>query len=247
MSDGLPRGRTLATTCAALLFLAAAAGCGSKSTDSSGGTEPSSSPSSAGSASTSAGASASSPDSSASPITDAQVAAALLTVDDLTGFTGWVVNPAPNSDSAGPCDPTGTPPVSQRVPAEATASVEMDHQGDGSVILQDVNAYADDGQAAQAFALFVAGLGCTDGTLSDGTPITIGKGSDVTSQVNTDGLGRSTAWQFTGKGFEGVAVATLSHGIATDLVVIKPTGGSTADIPNPISLAQAAFQKILRS
>jgi hypothetical protein len=95
------------------------------------------------------------------------------------------------------------------------------------------------------WTLLEDGLGCTNGVLPDGTQITIGAGQDVTAQVNTDGIGTSTAWQFGNAQLKGVIVASQSQSVVTDVIFVAAKDANEKKLPDPLGVAKVAFAKIL--
>ena len=241
-------GRRTSLAVAAVSLCLAASACNSGGDDSASDSDTSSSAPS--SSSTSASASTSSAtDSTASststPLTDDQVTPALLVPDDLQGY-GFTAGPTPSDDdSALPCAAPGSPGIDAQVPPQAHGGTELDNNAVGASIVQEIQVYDTPDEAAQAFGLLVDGLNCPSGTLPDGTTIQIKAAGDVTAQVNTNGLGQSTAWQLKSAQFDGIIVATLSQSVATDILYLKAKGADESQLPNPLDVSKVAFQKIL--
>lgn len=237
--------RTSLVLAAAALSLAAAA-CSSGGDDSSSGDDTSSAaPSSSATSESTAASSATASSTGATPLTDDQVTPALLVPDDLPGY-GFTTGPAlSDDDSALPCAAPGSPGIDAQVPPQATGGTELDNNDVGASVVQQIQVYDSPEKAAQAFALLVSGLNCSSGTLPDGTTIRIKAAQDVTAQVNTNGLGESTAWQLSSAQFDGIIVATLSQAVATDILYLKAKDADESQLPNPLEVSKVAFQKIL--
>ena len=244
------RRTSLAVAAVSLCLVAGACGGGDGSaSDSDTSSAPPSSASTSASASASSTSTTSATDStatsSATPLTDDQVAPALLVPDDIQGY-GFTTGPAPgDSDSAPPCAPPGSPGIDSQVPPQAHGGTELDNNTVGASIIQQIQVYDSPDKAAQAFGLLVDGLNCSSGTLSDGTTVKIKAAGDVTAQVNTNGVGKSTAWQLKSSQFDGIIVATLSSSVATDILYLKVKGADESQLPNPLDVSRLAFQKIL--
>lgn len=174
------------------------------------------------------------------PLTDADIAAALLKPSDIgTGFTTGTYS---SVKTRLPCDPAGTTPLSQRVPAQATGGTEID-SGNQAALTQTVNAYADAATGAQAWNLFKAGVNCTTATLPDGSKMTLQAPVDVTAQVSA-GHGSSLEWQWTTAGAHGVMIATFAGRVGTSLMFAVANNASTAGLPDPVQVAKLAFEKL---
>lgn len=175
-------------------------------------------------------------------ITLEQVNAALLTPAEVS--PDFVLGDWTNEDSPPPCEPTGTP-VDVTIPPSVEGGVEMG-TSDGQIAMsEEIAIYESEDLASEAFSLGSAGLDCTTATLPDGTTATISAPEDVSSQVNANGIGTSTAWQVTGDGYEVLLVATLSGRIVLACTFSSATDADTSALPNPVDVATAAFAKAL--
>lgn len=182
------------------------------------------------------------PTDTSGEVTQEQLDAALLTAEDLGA--GFVLGEWTSEDSPPPCDPSGTP-VDTQIPPAVEGGVEI-NTADGQASLQEELAiYDTEALAAEAFGLGSAGLGCTTATLPDGTTAEIGPAQDVTAEVNTSGIGSSTAWEISGDGFEVVLVATLAGRVVMACTFANSPDADTSTLPNPIEVAEAAFAKAL--
>ena len=241
------RRTSLAVAAVSLCLTAAACGGGD---DKASGDDTSSAPPSSASTSATASTSASSATAAtsatgATPLTDDQVTPALLVPDDIAGY-GFTTGPTPtDDDSALPCAAPGSPGIDAQVPPQAHGGTELDNNTVGASIVQEIQVYDSPDKAAQAFGLLVDGLNCASGTLPDGTVVKIRSAGDVTTQVNTNGVGKSTAWQLKSAQFDGIIVATLSSSVATDILYLKAKSADESQLPNPLDVSKVAFQKIL--
>src|SRR5436190_10193497 len=105
---------------------------------------------------------------------------------------------------------------------------------------EEISIYADEATAANAFTLGVSGLTCSDGTLADGSTVTLDAPQDVTAQVDTSGLSSSTAYSFSGDGYEGVLIVTLASRIIMTTTFQGATGADTTGVTAPVDLAAQA-------
>jgi len=183
------------------------------------------------------------PPSSSPTITQAELDAAMLDAADVGH--GFVLGTFQPNTQGGPCEPTGTPSVDQRVPPEFSAGRTFDSRTVQAEITQNAAIYSTTAMAAHAFALAVRGESCRHGLLAGTTQVTISPGQDVTSQVNGNGVGKSTAWQLTSGSIRAVIVATLSGRVADACIFVAGAKVNTAKLPNPLALAKAAFDKLL--
>lgn len=175
-------------------------------------------------------------------ITLEQVNAALLTPAEVS--PDFVLGNWTNEDSPPPCEPEGTP-VDVTIPPSVEGGVEMG-TSDGQIAMsEEIAIYETEDLASEAFSLGSAGLDCTTATLPDGSTATISAPQDVSSQVNANGIGTSTAWQVTGDGYEVLLVATLSGRIVLACTFSSATDADTSALPNPVDVATAAFAKAL--
>jgi len=175
-------------------------------------------------------------------ITVEQVNAALLTPGEVS--PDFVLGTWTSEDSPPPCDASGTP-VDVTIPPSVEGGTEMG-TSDGQIAMsEEIAIYESEDVAADAFALGTAGLACSTATLPDGTTATIAPPEDVSAQVNTSGIGTSTAWQITGDGYEVLLVATLSGRIILACTFSAATDADTSALPNPVDIAATAFAKAL--
>lgn len=187
-------------------------------------------------------------DTSASPmdptgdVSQEQLDAALLTPEEVGD--GFVLGDYSDSDDPPVCDPSGSP-VDEQVPPQVQGGTAFDHSTVQASVQEEISIYASDAEAANAFALGSAGITCSEGTLPDGTAITIDAPQDVTSDVDPSGLGSSTAWGVSGDGFEGVLIVTLAHRVIQSATFIAATDADTSTLPNPLDIAAAAWAKAL--
>lgn len=243
-------GRRTSLAVAAVSLCLAASACGSgddsgASADDTSSSAPTSSSTSASASTSTSAATDTASASTAAPLTDDQITPALLVPDDIQGY-GFTTGPAPgDDDSAPPCAPPGSPGIDSQVPPQAHGGTELDNNTVGASIIQQIQVYDTPDKAAQAFGLLVDGLNCSSGTLADGTTVKIKSAGDVTAQVNTNGVGQSTAWQLKSAQFDGIIVATLSQSVATDILYLKLKGADESKLPNPLDVSKVAFQKIL--
>lgn len=249
MPHSTVRRLALATTALAVCLTTAACSSddgGDAADDASTPATSSATASESASASESAGATESTetPSESATMLTDEQVTPALLVPDDFGGY-GFTIGQSTDDDSPLPCADPGSPGIDAQVPPQATGSTELDNNAVQAVIAQDIQVYDTPALATKVWTLLQDGLGCTDGVLPDGTAITIGASQDVTSQVNTDGIGTSTAWQFGNDKIKGVIVASQSQSVVTDVIFIAAKDANEKKLPNPLGVAKIAFAKIL--
>lgn len=114
--------------------------------------------------------------------------------------------------------------------------------GDAELV-QTVNVYADASEADRAFGLLTKEASCSTGHLPDGTAITISAAVDVTADVGP-GEGRSTAWQFRSNGVDGVLIATVAGRLAQSCLFVKSPRVPDSAMPNPVTVAQRAVQKL---
>ncbi len=247
------RKASLATT-ASLLAMLMLAGCGGDDSDddtSDGSDEETttSETTEATEASTSASVSATptpteptEPMDTAGDITQEQVDAALLTAEELgAGFTEgtWTDTSTPP-----PCDPNGTP-TDEQVPPQITGGVTFESADGTAVMEEELSIYETEDLAAEALQLGSAGLDCAEGTFPDGSTFSIEGPTDVTADVNTSGLGTSTLWEVTAEDQEGVLIVTLSSRVLMVNYFASTPGADTSALPNPIDVAEAAFNKAL--
>ncbi|KAA1417134.1 hypothetical protein F0U44_18380 [Nocardioides humilatus] len=187
-------------------------------------------------------------DSSATPmdptgdVTQEQLDAALLTAEEVGA--GFVLGTYTDTDDPPLCDPDGTP-LDEQFPPQVTGGVELDHSDGIAAIQEELAIYESDEAAATAFAAGLAGLNCTDGTTGDGTAVTIGAPQDVTANVDTTGLGTSTAYEITSESFQGVLIVTLAHRVILATSFAATPDADTSAFPNPIDVQAAAFAKAL--
>lgn len=230
-------GGAIAISAVVLLAATACGGSGSKSSTSSAANSSSAPPSSSVAAPSTPASS-----SSAIRITQAELDAAMLQVSDIGGFT---VGTYRRNTNGGPCEPTGTPSVDQRVPPQVESGRTFDSTKVNAELVQEAAVYSTSAEAARAFTLAVRGTSCRHGVLSDGTKVTISAGQDVTAQVNGNSVGKSTAWQLSNASIQGVIVATLSGRVANACIFVAAANADTSQLPNPIAVAKIAFKKLL--
>ena len=175
-------------------------------------------------------------------VTQEQVEAALLTAADVG--SGFVDGTYTDTDDPPPCDPTGQP-LDQQVPPQVQAGTEIDHSSIAAAFQEEITIYASDDEAANAFTIGTNGLNCTDGTTSDGTKVKIDPPQDVSATVDPSGAASSTAYTFTGDGYEGVLIVTLAHRVIMVVTAQGATDADTSSLPNPVDIAAAAWQKAL--
>jgi hypothetical protein len=175
-------------------------------------------------------------------VTQEQVDAALLTPEEVGA--DFVAGTYTDTDDPPPCDPSGTP-IDEAVPPQVQGGTEIDHTSGQLAMQEEISIYADDATAANAFTLGVSGLTCSDGTLSDGSTVSLEAPQDVTAQVDTSGLSSSTAYSFSGDGFEGVLIVTLASRVIMTTTFQGATGADTSGVTAPVDLAAAAFAKAL--
>ncbi len=241
-------------TAASLLAMLMLAGCGDGDDDDSSNetdeetTSETTETTEATDASTSASTETASPTAPTEPmdpsgdITQEQVDAALLTAEELgAGFTEgtWT-----DTSTAPPCDPNGTP-TDQQVPPQITGGVNFENADSTAFMEEELSIYETPELAAEAFQLGSAGLDCAEGTAADGSALTISEPTDVTADVNTSGLGNSTLWEVQGEGYEGVLVVTLSSRVLLVNFFASTPEADTSALPNPLEVAEAAFDKAL--
>lgn len=244
------RSTRTAAAAAALLTLTLLAGCGggddNKASDEQTVTEtatptPSETPTTEASTPTTTDTSSVPPMDPTGNVTQDQLNAALLTPEEVG--TGFVAGNYTHTEDPPLCDPNGTP-LDQQIPPQVQGGTEID-QSDGIAALQEeIAIYSSDEEAAQAFALGVAGLDCTNGS-SNGTAVKIGKPQDVTADVDTSGLGTTTAWQVTSKSFQGALVVTVAHQVVLAISYAAAPDADLSSLPNPVDVQTAAFAKAL--
>jgi hypothetical protein len=175
-------------------------------------------------------------------ITLEQVQAALLTPEEVGA--DFTLGSYDETDDPPPCDPTGTP-VDEAVPPSVQSAVQFDHSTGNAAVQEEISIYATEAVAAEAFALGSAGITCSEGTLPDGSAVTITPPSDVTAVVNTSGIGTSTQWGFTGDGYQGTIVATLAGRVIVATTVQATSDFDISTLPNQATVASDAFAKAL--
>lgn len=181
-------------------------------------------------------------DPSEGDITQEQVEAALLTAAEVGPE---FVDSSWTDESTPPlCDPEGTP-VDEQVPAQVKGGTQIDHTEGIASMVEEIAIYATEAEATEAFTLASAGLGCTEGTTDDGQSVTIGPPQDVTAQVNSSGIGTSTAWEVSSDSFDGVVVATLAGRIVMACSFASAPDADVSALPDPVSVAADAFAKAL--
>lgn len=244
--------RTVATAATLLALTVSLAGCGEDEDGDAG--EPvtetvtesaaptSSAPTTSATASTTDGSVTPMDPTASSDVTQEQAEAALLTPEEVG--TDFVLGAYTDSDDPLPCDPGGTP-LDVQVPPGVTGGTQIEHSSGEAALIEEIAIYDSEEEAAQAFGIGTAGLSCTDGTLPDGTAITLDAAQDVTADVNTSGLGTTTAWGFSTDEIEGVFVATLAGRVVLSTSFQSLTGADTSSLPDPIDVQATAFAKAL--
>ncbi len=174
-------------------------------------------------------------------VTSEQLNAALLTPAEIA--PDFALGTYTDEDSPPPCDPSGTP-VDEVVPPQIQGGTEIDHVDGIAAVQEEIAVYETEALATQAFGLAVAGLACAEGSIA-GSPFTIGPPQDVTAQVNTSGIGTSTAWEVSSEGFKGVIVATLASRLILATQFGATPDADTSALPSPVDIAAAAFAKAL--
>lgn len=175
-------------------------------------------------------------------VTLAQVEAALLSPEEIA--PGLEEDEWTDDDSPPPCDPSAAP-TDETVPPAVQAGIEIDTTDGNASVTEEIAIYDTEAEAAQAFALGSEGLNCPSAELPDGTTVTIGPATDVTAQVNTTGIGSSTAWELGGDGFTGALVATIAGRVIVASTFFAAEGADTSNLPTPIEIAERAFAKAL--
>jgi hypothetical protein len=104
-----------------------------------------------------------------------------------------------------------------------------------------VSTYKDASTATKAFQSGTQGLSCTQGTLSDGSAITVSAPKDVSSSLGVPG---ALEIDIQGSNFSGQLFAAVRDNA---IAVFQFQGASSADtstVPNPLLLAKKGFQKL---
>jgi hypothetical protein len=247
------RSTRTAATAAALLTLTLLAGCGGGDDDKSSDDKVTETvtPTTSDTTATEASTEASTPTDTTSEtpmdptgdVTQEQLDAALLTPEEVGA--GFVAGTYTDTDDPPLCDENGTP-LDQQFPPQVQGGTEIE-QSDGIAALQEeITIYESDEVAAQAFAAGAAGLDCTDGT-TNGTAVKIGPPQDVTANVDTSGLGTTTAWEVTSDSFQGVLVVTVAHRVVLAISYAAAPDADTSSLPNPVDVQATAFAKALAS
>lgn len=175
-------------------------------------------------------------------VTQDQLDAALLTPEEVGA--DFVAGSYADSDDPPPCDPSATP-LDQQVPPTVQGGVEIDHSSGQAAMQEEISIYGSDDDAANALTLGTNGLACSDGTLPDGSAVKIEAPQDVTADVDPSGLGTSTAYSFSGDGYDGVLIITIAHQVILTTTFQSATGAATSTLPNPVDVAATAWAKAL--
>ena len=96
-----------------------------------------------------------------------------------------------------------------------------------------VSVYADRSTAQQAFDAGVAGLDCSQGTMS-GRPVVVTPGEDLTVDV---GGREARGWRVGGDGFDVVLIAVHSDEVVMTFTFLAPEGAS-AGLPDPLAITR---------
>ena len=239
---------------AAVLALAAA-GCsssaGHKSASSGSGSAASTPPPSTSAAApastlpatTSASTPATSPASSSAPLTNDQLAGALLTPTDLgTGFTKV---PFTRNKKPLPCAPAGGPSFDAQAPTDLLAGTQLVDSAQSATVSEELRVYPDLAHATAALRIGTAGLSCAAGRIyaTDGTSVQvkIAKGQDVTAQV---GGTKAIAWDATSSQVDVLFVAVQLNRALVVFSYVRSPQTDTSKLPNPLAVTKAAIQKI---
>lgn len=174
-------------------------------------------------------------------ITQEQVEAALLTPEEIG--SEFVLGDYVDEDTPPLCDPEGTP-LDVAIPPAVSGGTQIDHTEGIAAMQEEIAIYTSEAEATEAFTLATEGLSCSEGSL-DGSPVTIGPAQDVTTQVNTTGLGTSTAWEVSSDSFTGVVVATLAGRVIVACTFLSAPDADTSALPQPVDIATDAFAKAL--
>jgi hypothetical protein len=220
------RGLTALAVAAAL----AVTGCSSSGTDSSTTTPP---------ANTNA---ASSPaPSTSSAVSSDDLAAKLLTLDDLGGGFDQAQFQASNQPL--PCTPD-EPPLGEQVPDTAHAGTAFTHRTVHAALAEDLRFYSDDATAERAFTAATKGLDCASGTFNlTGTPTTFQFSDiqDVTSDTHAD---RAIAVEASSADVDVVLVGCQVGNAVLLLNFLKAPDAQTDTLPSPVYLATLAVTKV---
>jgi hypothetical protein len=223
----------------------AGSGPSTSTTSASSGTTSSTQAAPSGTPSTSASTpSAPSPSApSGSSVSNPELEAALLTPAEVgPGFTQGTWSDTP---STLPCAPKGSPPIDSQAPPEVKDGREIDHSTIPANLVEVISVYQDAATASRAFALDTQGLSCPNGTLSDGSNITIAPAVDVSTQVDPSGQSKSTDWDLTNNQVHTVIIATLSNRVIEACVFSASASADVSTLPSPIVIAKKAFAKVI--
>lgn len=175
-------------------------------------------------------------------ITQEQVDAALLTAAEVG--PDFVDGAYTESSDPLPCDPDGAP-IEEQVPSTVSGGAQIEHSSGEAAVIEEITIYATEAEAAEAFGIGTAGLSCTDGTLPDGSAITLEAPQDLTAEVNTSGIGTTTAWAFSTEEIDGAFVATLAGRVIVSTSFQALNTADTSGLPSPADVAADAFAKAL--
>ncbi len=171
---------------------------------------------------------------------------ALLTPSEVG--PGFVAETHDTSESSGPA-PCGTP----RADTVSAPDVEVGAtsiSADGNLaFLEEIRYFQTTSQAQESFSAGVAGLNCSQGevTGSDGQtiPVNISSPSDLTSELPD--VDQAIAWSVNSTTDESQMVAILMGQLVVTMQFANSLGTDLSGAPDPLTVVQAAVQKILAS
>ena len=178
---------------------------------------------------------------------ESDIAAVLLTPPEVgTGFTAGTYS---NDTNPLPCAAAGSPSFDTQAPAAVKNGAEADNSSAQAQFSEEIRVYHDTAEADKAVATAKAGLNCSSGNLytTDGTPlpVTIDAPVDVSTQLGNNV--QATAWQVHSTDIVGTYILAQHEQTLVLMGFAKAASTPDSGLPDPLTVAKAAIDKIASS
>lgn len=151
---------------------------------------------------------------------------------------GFTVGDEPKPDPAVPAICGGPGTVSQ-FPYAVRVGTAFERAKPQQLVQEAVSVYGDAATAEQAYRFGVAGMDCSEGSIS-GKPVVLTPAEDLRGDV---GGQEATGWRVGGEGFDVVMISVRSDTLVMTFTYLAAEGQSDR-LPDPLATTRAGVQKL---
>ena len=161
----------------------------------------------------------------------------MLTASDISpSFTDTTFTP--DNTTPAPC---GQPNVATQFPPVIDVGSAAGNS-DGTLFFQEeLTTFKDEATATKAFQAGLQGLSCTQGTVSNGSDVTISQPKDASTTV---GFAGAIEIDIQSSDFTGQLFAARNSNAIVVFQFQGVTGADTSGVPTPEAIAKKGFQKL---